>query len=147
VGMRASYTLSPTLTVQTWMQPFASAGRYGTLREVRRARAARFADRFDTFDAGRARRAANGDWQVDRDADGGTDYGVEDPDFHVRELRANTVVRWEFRPGSTLFLVWTQERDADDAGAPFGPVRDTRALFGTRPRNTVLAKVSWYLRP
>lgn len=146
MGVRASYTLSPTLTVQTWMQPFASAGEYGTLREVRRARAAGFADRFDTFDAGRASRAANGDWAIDRDADGASDYTVEDPDFHVRELRANTVVRWEFRPGSTLFLVWTQERDADDAAAPFGPVRDTRALFGTRPRNTVLAKVSWYLR-
>lgn len=143
-GVRASYTLSPRLGVQLWAQPFASAGRFGTLREVRAARAARFAERFDSYDASRARRTDDG-WSIDRDADGAVDFTLDDPDFHVRELRANSVVRWEFRPGSTLFLVWTQQREADEAGR-FGALRDARALLATRPRNTVLAKVSWWMR-
>ena len=89
VDVRAGYTFSRALTLQLWAQPFASAGRYGALREVSDARAATFAARYRVLDAAARDRLA-----------------LDDPDFGVRELRANAVARWEFRPGSALFLVW-----------------------------------------
>jgi hypothetical protein len=55
------------------------------------------------------------------------------------------VVRWEYRPGSALFLVWSQGRDQDDRHlGTFAPVRDYRDLFAARPDNTLLLKASYW---
>lgn len=144
VDTRASYTFSRTLTLQLWAQPFASVGSYGTLREVARARARAFGARFRDVPA--ADVARDGDLLAVAAADGRAGYTLGAPDFGVRELRANAVARWEFRPGSALFLVWTQAREAGGAAEGFAPVREARRLFGAAPRNTLLARVSWWAR-
>lgn len=73
-------------------------------------------------------------------------FTVDDEDFSERSLRGNAVLRWEWRPGSTLFLVWQQAREHEDAsGAPV-PVRDLRAL-GRAPAENVLLKVSYWISP
>jgi hypothetical protein len=118
-------------------------GRYGSVAEVVAPRARRFADRLDTYDAARvafdsARRA----YRVDRDLDGRVDFTYADPDFAVREFRSNTVLRWEYRPGSTLFLAWSQARDDPTLAPALSVGRDARRLFGTVSRNVVLLKVS-----
>ena len=82
--------------------------------------------------------------------------GAGEPvDFTAKQLRMNSVVRWEYRPGSTLYVVWSQDRDhgydsfAADAGGlrqpgRFSPGRDFRTLFGAHPKNTLLVKASYW---
>jgi hypothetical protein len=146
---RLSYTFTPDLTVQLYAQPFLSAGSYRGLKEVAAPRARRLADRFRPFAPGELRTADGGEtYEVDRDADGAADYTFENPDFSAREFQSNAVLRWEYRPGSTLFVVWTQGRDATDEPSrrPFALGRDARRLFGTTPTNTLLVKFSYWMR-
>lgn len=67
------------------------------------------------------------------------------PNFNTRSLRGNAVLRWEYRPGSTLYLVWTHEREGDDVIGDFALSRDVRALFRAQPVNTIQLKVSYWL--
>ncbi len=87
-----------------------------------------------------------GERHPDRLGDGGAPFTVPAPDFTVRSLRANAVLRWEWRPGSTFFVVWQQNRDNDvtDGNLRFGP--DVGALFnGGASRNVLAVKASYWL--
>jgi Domain of unknown function (DUF5916) len=145
--LRGSYTFTPNLTVQLYAQPFLSGGAYRGLKEVTVPRARHLADRFRPYAPGELR-ATGGGYAVDRAGDGVADYAFDDPDFSVREFRSNAVLRWEYRPGSTLFVVWTQGRDATDepSSQPFALRRDARRLFGAAPTNTLLVKFSYWMR-
>jgi hypothetical protein len=123
---RLNFTASPTLSVQFYGQPYLSVGDYSDLRELRDPRAARYADRYRPYD-------------LRRDP-GGLDF---------KQLRTNTVVRWEYRPGSTLFVVWAHGRDAftSDGRTSFDVGREYGDLFGLHPNNTFLVKLSYWLNP
>lgn len=122
---RINYTVSPTLSVQFYGSPFVSVGDYDNWREVVDARAAQFDDRYETF-------TQRGD--------------VSQWDFNFKQFRSNLVVRWEYRPGSTLFLVWGQGRDQGDRDlGEFGGWSDYRNLFRSHPSNTFLIKASYWL--
>jgi hypothetical protein len=144
IAIRANYTFSPTLTLQGYAQPFTSAGRFGALRLPGVPRGPRAAARFRTLPA-EAVRASDGERALDLDADGTSDVAIGEPDFNNQELLANAVLRWEYRPGSALFVVWSQQRSADGGLAPFAPGEDARRLFAARPTNVVLVKVSYWL--
>jgi hypothetical protein len=81
---------------------------------------------------------------LDTDGNGSSDLTVEDPDFTSRELITNTVLRWEYRPGSTLFVVWSHGRD-EDAVSTFDLGRDARRLWRADATNTLLVKFSYWL--
>jgi len=119
---RLNWTASPTLSLQVYAQPFATGGSYSDWREVSAPHASGYADRFSSF----------------------TQQG--DPGgFNFKQFRSNTVLRWEYRPGSTLFFVWAQGRIQNglDAGSfQFG--RDYRNLFSAHPDNTFLIKASYW---
>jgi hypothetical protein len=122
---RLNFTASPTLSFQFYGSPFVSAGDYADWREVQDGVANDYDARYRPF----------------------TGYGnVDRYNFNFKQFRSNTVVRWEYRPGSTLFLVWGQARDegAADVGQ-FGGMRDYRNLFRAHPRNTFLIKGSYWL--
>lgn len=143
---RLNYTLSPGLSLQFYAQPFLSAGQYTRFMEVASPRADRFGDRFQRYDAGQLVRAPNGDgYLIDLNRDGLTDLSIGPQDFNVREFRSNLVLRWEYRPGSTLFLVWSQGRSAPDDGAPFRFGPDARTLFAAPSSNMIMLKLSYWL--
>jgi hypothetical protein len=126
VTTRLNVTATPTLSLQLWAQPFVSAGRYTNPRALADARAERYADRFAPFTA-------------DSAFPGG---------FDVAQLRANTVLRWEYRPGSALFVVWQHGRQSfGDAATRFDFRRDYGDLWGLHPDNTFLVKFSYWLNP
>lgn len=118
---RVDYTMTPTLSLQMYAQPFITAGDYSDLREIADPRAARYADRFRPFTS------------------------VEPNDFNVKQFRSNTVLRWEYRPGSVLFFVWQQGRGQFDRDpGSFDVGRDFRNLFDVRSENTFLIKGSYW---
>jgi hypothetical protein len=71
--------------------------------------------------------------------------GVADPSFNVKHFNANAVLRWEYRPGSTLFVVWSQQRDHATADGRFAPRRDAARLFGAPGPNVLAIKASYWL--
>ncbi|MEP6730766.1 MAG: DUF5916 domain-containing protein [bacterium] len=125
---RVNYTLSTALTVQWYGQAFISRGEYADVREIADARSADWSTRFRPY----------GDASV-RARPGGIDF---------KQLRSNTVLRWEYRPGSALFVVWSQSRDVDGntpAILALWPARDFRDLFALRPQNTIAVKLSYWM--
>jgi hypothetical protein len=109
--LRADVVLSPRMSFEFYAQPFVSAGRYPSLSLAADPKAAAYADRLDRLETDRLTRpGGEGPVEVDLDQDGSVDFNFDEPDFRVVSLRTNAVLRWEFRPGSTLFLVWQQNR-------------------------------------
>ena len=122
---RVNWTASPALSLQLYGQPFVSTGAYSQWRQLADARADSYADRFRTYGTGAAPAG-----------------------FNVKQFNSNAVVRWEYRPGSVLFVVWQQGRSQSDLNpGSYDPRRDVGDLFLARPINTVLVKMSYWLNP
>jgi hypothetical protein len=143
---RMSYAFTPRLTLDFYAQPFVAAGEYGGLKEVTDPRAKHFDDRFSHF--GSALSLAGGVYSVDRDGDGTPEFRFGRPDFNYKALRSNTVLRWEYRPGSTLFVVWSHGAENFEPNGSFRFGRDFRQLFNgdTAPAtNVLLVKFNYWL--
>ncbi len=121
---RVNYTATPALSMQLYLQPFVSTGDYTDWKELADPRADSYAARYKS-------------------------YSTKDPGgFNVREFRSNAVVRWEYRPASTLFFVWQQGRSGNDPTQPnFDFTRDVNGVFGLHPMNTFLIKASYWFNP
>jgi hypothetical protein len=130
VTTRVNYAVTPTLSMQLYAQPFVSAGEYSDFREVGDAKARGFDERFRPIAESRLGR---------------------NPDFNVKQMRSNAVLRWEYSPGSTLFLVWSQGRQDFQPDGSFDLRRDFGRLLGrddehaTPSTNVLLLKVSYWL--
>ncbi len=117
---RVNYTVTPNLSIQLYAQPFVSAGDYSSFTQLVDGRARDVDQRF----------AAHA-------------YG-SNPDFNYRSFRTTNVLRWEYRPGSTLFVVWQQGEDSLEHGTfRFG--RDLGGLFDAPARNVFLVKWAYWL--
>ena len=156
IGLRANAAFTPRLTVETYVEPFLSSGDYGALKQLRAPRTHDF-DVYGT-DVGTIARDAEGVYAVDPDGTGAAQaFSVADRDYTYRSLLGSAVLRWEWRRGSALFLVWQQgrtlERTAtgdfarDDRIGRFDPVREARGLFAIPPQNVLQLKVTYWLNP
>jgi hypothetical protein len=72
-------------------------------------------------------------------------YTGDNPDFNVRSLRTTNVLRWEFKPGSTVFVVWQQAREGDGSRGDFQFGRDFGGVFRAPARNVFLVKMSYWM--
>lgn len=138
--MRVDYAFSPTLTLQGYAQPYLGAGRFDRLA------VANGVTRYTTITPTPATIAGD-TWLVDTNGDGATDATIPRPDFGVRQLHGSAVLRWEYRPGSELYLVWTQTRDGESTLGTLALQRDATALFRVAPRNVLLAKATYHWEP
>jgi len=119
--LRLNYTITPTLSIQLYAQPFVSAGAYTSFKELVDGRAARYEDRYASYPY-----AGN-------------------PDFNYRSFRTTNVLRWEYRPGSTVFVVWQQGREESLADGTFSFRRDFGNAFAAAGRNVFLVKMAHWL--
>ncbi len=104
---RLTYMVTPNLSVQYYGQLFGSSGKYKDFKYVTDSHAAEYEDRFAMLNP----TLTDGVYEVDEDSNGTPDYSFGDPDFNFSQFRSNMVIRWEYIPGSTLFLVWNQQMD------------------------------------
>jgi hypothetical protein len=141
---RLNYTFSPKLSLQVYAQPFVSAGTYDQFKEVDQPRAAAFEDRFRRYSQDEIS-LEDGRYQVDVSGDGEADFSFGNPDFNVKQFRSNVVFRWEYRPGSTLFVVWSQDRSAFTEDGSYDLGRDVGDLFGAPATNVFLIKMEHWL--
>ncbi|MGH9371154.1 MAG: DUF5916 domain-containing protein, partial [Vicinamibacterales bacterium] len=124
---RVNYVLSPKMSLQVYLQPLVSVGGYTTFKELARPRT------FEFVRFGRDRGTLAYDPTERRytvtPGDGGAAFGFDDPDFNFKSLRLNAIFRWEWRPGSTMYLVWTEQREDLDHPGQFAFRRDLRNVF------------------
>jgi hypothetical protein len=143
---RLDWTFTPNLSLQLYAQPFVSAGTYAGFKEVTNSRASTYDDRFAVFGSDRLR-FENNEYFVDLNGNGEDDLSFENPDFNIKELRSTVVLRWEYRSGSTIFLVWSSSRSRSDQSGAFRPGADIVDLFGASGTNVFMLKVNYYLTP
>jgi hypothetical protein len=135
---RMNYSFTPNLTLETYAEPFAASGRYAAFGELAKPghRELFF------YGAGTSiTRNPDGSHTV---TDGGQSFDIDPQDFNERSLRTNAVLRWEWRPGSTLYLVWQQNRGSERPLADARP-KDLLQAFGARADNFVALKVSYWI--
>jgi len=123
--LRLNYTMSPTLSLQLYAEPFVSAGAYDRFKEVVDPRNPQYSLRYAPYD-------------YDLVAN-------DNPDFNVKSFRTTNVLRWEYKPGSTLFVVWQQARQNDAVPVGFRVGRDLHDIFGVPPTNVFLVKLAYWL--
>ena len=143
--LQLNATFSPTLSFQLYAQPFTFSGGYRGFKELRAPQS--FA--FNAYGDNGSTIAKRGNtYTIDPDGpDSAPAFTIDNPDFRTRSLNVKAVWRWEYRPGSTVFLAWTHSRgnyflyDASfDVARDFG-----RELFLDRPTNVLLVKFNYWL--
>ncbi len=140
---RLNLTASPALTLEVYLQPLIVSASYSKFHEYVRPRTL---ERTTYGVNGGSIAPAAGGYAIDPDGSGPAQpFTLPNPDFNYRSLRGNAVLRWEFRPGSTLYLVWTQSRDDVAPVNDFELGRDLRGLVATRPTNVFLVKMSYWI--
>jgi hypothetical protein len=125
--VRLNYTFTPNISLQAYLQPFVSKGTYSNVRQLSPTpRAAAYGDRYSTY----------GDTSVTNNPGG----------FNFKEFQSNLVFRWEYSPGSTLFVVWNEGRQGSvplEGATDFGG--NVRDLMRLHPANTVILKMAYWL--
>jgi hypothetical protein len=156
LATRVNVTLSPTLSLQLYAEPFISAGDYRGLMQFAAPGTFDFLRYGD--DIGTLAQQTDGNYTVDPDGAGPADpFGVSNRDFSYRSLHGNAVLRWEWHQGSTLFFVWQQRRinSLDNLGpggtdtwvGDFDLGRDVGDMFATPSDNVLVIKVNYWLNP
>jgi hypothetical protein len=144
-SFRINLNLSPDLTIQYWGQPFIASGRYFDHKYILNPMSDSYSDRFMVFTPEQI--SADGDnYNIDENKDGTADYRFEKRDFNVQEFLSNFVVRWEYNPGSSLYLVWSQTRSSSNSEGSMNFVSDLGDLFdagNNKPHNVFLIKFSY----
>jgi hypothetical protein len=144
-SFRINLNVSPDLTLQYWGQPFVATGKYYDHKYITDPMAESYHDRFSTYTEKQI--ALHGDeYLVDENVDGTVDYSFDKSDFKVEEFLSNLVIRWEYNPGSTVYLVWSQTRTNPDGSGNLDLGKDLGDLFDTgnlKPHNIFLIKFSY----
>jgi hypothetical protein len=125
---RVIYNITPDLTLQYYGQPYIFRAVYNHFAYVTSPLAKKLNDRFHAFNNGEVKEV-NGEYQVDEQKDGTVDYSFSKPDFNFVQFRSNFVMRWEYKPGSELYLVWSQSNTPDASADLTNDVPVPKSLF------------------
>ena len=140
--LRFTYSINPNMSIQFYGQPFISRGRFSDFKYVNIAAAQRFSDRVNFYSPNQIS-LQNGEYLIDEDIDGNVDYSFGNPDFNFVQLQTNLVARWEYIPGSELFLVWARG-SVGNANAGDGLIDSiTDQVFNAPANDTFLIKLTY----
>ena len=139
---RIDYNITPEISLQYYGSPFATQGTYTEFKVVTKSRDQNFNNRFSIL---KNPVLVNGnEYQIDENSDNIVDYSFKKPDFNFNQFRSNMVFRWEYRPGSQIFLVWSSDR-TDLLNPGNEPLHNAAGrLTNTVPTNFFLIKFNYW---
>lgn len=144
LSTRVNWTFTPDLTLQLFAQPFIASGDYSSFREFAAPRTIEklvYDDDIGNISYDDVAR----EYVVDPDGAGpAAPFSFGNPDFTTSALRGTAVLRWEYRPGSTLFFVWTQQRSGFDSAGDFDLADARAAIFDEPPMNVFQIKATYW---
>ena len=141
MDIRVNIGITPDLSIQFWGQPFLFSGDYSDYKEVVNAMDNNYENQYHTF--------THNEISYDQSdnmytiVDGGDSYSFDNPDFSFYEFRSNLVIRWEYIPGSSAYLVWSQGRTGDHPDGAFSLSDNIDRLSSITPHNVFLLKLSY----
>jgi hypothetical protein len=141
---RVSYNITPDLTLQYYGQPFITRPLYSNFAYVSDPLAKNYDERFQAF-APQEISFSNGQYGVDANADGLSDFTFNKPDFNFVQFRSNLILRWEYKAGSEFYLVWSQGNTADAFSELNTPLASSlwNNAFAEQSRNSFLLKLTY----
>lgn len=143
-SIRLDYNVNPNLTIQYYGQPFISRGRYNHFNRVINPTASYYGDRVSWYNDNQIRfNKAENQYEIDEDTNDEIDYRIHNPDFSFVQFRSNLVVRWEYIPGSEIFLVWSQGIVANGNPNENLVSELDSQILGRKSANTFLIKMTY----
>ena len=143
MSLRVNFNITPDLTIQYWGQPFTASGKYTDFKMITNPKAERFTDRYHIYTSDQIN-LVDDVYEIDEDVDMTVDYSFGKPDFTFDEWLSNLVIRWEFMPGSTTYLVWSQTRNYYLPDGNFDVWENMDLMFTeNKPTNVFLLKFSY----
>jgi len=142
---RADICLTPDFTIQYYGSPYISSGKYSYFKRVTNPIADEYYDRFHTLSGTELVYNQNdNNYFVDENLDGSFDYFFDRPDFNFQEFRSNLVLRWEYKPGSTFYFVWTHGRSdyVNENVVSFN--KNFYKLIDIKPQNILMVKINYW---
>jgi Domain of unknown function (DUF5916) len=140
-SIRFNWTFTPNLSLQLYVQPLISAGEYANYKELKAPGTYDFltyGEEGSTFDP-----ETN---TADPDGEGPAEpIEIDNPDFNVKSLRGNAVLRWEYLPGSVIYFVWTQTRSEAEEIGDFKFEESMTRMVAAEPDNIFMVKVTYWL--
>jgi hypothetical protein len=137
---RIDYNVTPELSIQYYGSPFASVGKYAEFKSVTNPRSVEYGNRYSMLNP-----VLNGNnYEVSENNNAQVDYTFGNPDFNFSQLRSNLVFRWEYRPGSQIYFVWSQDRTSyimPGNNSVYNAVGDLRNVY---PNNIFLIKFNYW---
>jgi len=144
-SLRVNFNLSPDLTLQYWGQPYVASGNYYDHKYITTPLAEEYSNRFHTYTTEEIH-PVDGYYEIDEDTDGDIDYGFGNSDFNYQFFLSNLVIRWEYNPGSSLYIVWSQSRNFYNESGQLDYFNNIGELFNRDnniPHNVFLVKFSY----
>ncbi|MCK5856345.1 MAG: carbohydrate binding family 9 domain-containing protein [Bacteroidales bacterium] len=136
--------ITPDLTIQYFGAPFFSSGKFTNFKRVDQASASDYNARTHEFTSNEiVFNNTSNTYDIDENQDGTIDYSIGNPNFNFKQFQSNLVIRWEFIPGSMVYLVWTQNKTNYDGLGTFDFSDDMNQLFSTIPTNVFMVKLSY----
>jgi hypothetical protein len=146
---RLNVTFSPRMTLELYAQPFFASGHFDQFKEFAAPRSGEFRTFGENAGSVTTQRDTTGAvtrYTIDPDATGPAQpFSFNNPNFAQRSLRGNAVYRWEYRPGSVLYLAWAHSRFNQDAQGSLSYSHEREALWAAHPDNIFLIKASWWI--
>lgn len=141
LSARINVGITPDMSIQYYGQPFYFAGDYSQFKTITNSVASDYNDRFHEYTPEEIKLdSENNIYNVHTS---GTDISFDNPNFHFLQFRSNLVYRWEYKPGSTIYLVWSQGRTTDGSEGMFMFNQYSKDLRSTTPQNNFLVKISY----
>jgi hypothetical protein len=139
---RFNYNITPDISVQYYGSPFISNGKYNDFKKATNTHSGNITDRYHSYT----------DQEISLDelkntyiiSEGVAYYTFGNPDFSFRQFRSNLVARWEYRPGSTIYLVWENNRNSRESDYFSSLSYNLNELFGVQPTNVFMMKISFW---
>ncbi len=143
-NININFSITPTMTIQYFGSPFITKGRYTEFKQVDNPLASNFNDQFSNYSSDQiAYFGEDNLYKVDENMDGTIDYSFGNPDFNFFQFRSNLVARWEYVPGSELFLVWSQGKTNFDNEFDELVPNLFGELFSNKAQNIFLVKYTY----
>lgn len=146
LSMRVNFNVTPDFTIQYYGQPFVSSVDYFDYKVITDTKAKKLNGRYYQFTPGEITYLQDdGEYQADVNHDG-TLETFGDPDFNFLQFKSNLVLRWEYIPGSVLYLVWSQGRTDHPPVREFDFRKDYTGVFDVYPHDIFLIKLTYCIK-
>ncbi len=142
-SLRLNWTFTTKMSLQTYVRPYIASGKFSKFKEFQKPGTFEF---LEYGENGSSISYDGSEYTIDPDGGNGNNtFIVKNQDFNFKSLQGNAVFRWEYRPGSTIFFVWQQQRSGSNRNGDFDFGRDLSNIFESQPTNVFLVKLSYWM--